>query len=482
LFKKTTIISVIKYGELFEMTTNIFESIGNEKFFSILSRQNKSLYWEIVLELHKEIISVYDRRVSKPRAKEIAEDIIACHNQNETENIATEPNEILNNLMETGWLNSAYDGEEGVDFLYLTQFATNFIKFMRDNQKNNDVCQTNNYIPIILTITDDLLSQRTDADVYRYPYRDGLLRIQSFLDDSIHTLGNVEQKTKNNISEILCMTNMQELIDRLNAYVHDLQDGYLHSVYKNFYITESQKQKVLDMLMFIEHNADAKERVRQDLKGKHLIAGANKSDSELDKELLATIRDIEQKIRVIYPTYQKKINETKREVVLRAMTKMNVLAAGNSSYLSIIDKIIDDLNALDENSEIDFQDMFACVFNMNRLMVLDNDGIYVKKERVQIENIEPAVQAQIEEDFNIDAALNSSVSSVKDANKYAMALLRDRDEVSVCDLENDVNIVEQLEMLCCFAENHDAQYEIYLTGEKTVKNGCEMDTFVIRRI
>jgi hypothetical protein len=464
------------------MATNIFESIGNERFFSILSRQNKDLYWAIIIELHQEIISVYDRRISKPHAKEIADGVINEYNMTNDNAVATEPIEVINNLIENGWVSSVYDGEEGVDFLHLTQFATNFIKFMLDNQKHGDGIRTNNYMPVILSITDDLMSQRTDTDVYHYPYRDGLLRIQNFLDDSIHMLGNVEQKTKSNITEILSMTNMQELIDRMTVYIGDLQSGYLHNVYKHFYITESQKQKVLDMLLFIENNQAARDHIYQDMRGKYLVSGYDKTDKELERELALVIRDIEQKIRVVYPSCQKRIDDTKREVVLRAMTKMNVLAAGNSSYLSVIDKVVDCLNMISDETSLNCEELFANVFNTSKVSVLDADCLYEKKERSKHEEVEPAVQAAIEENFNIEEALSSAVSSVKDANKYANTLLRDKDEISVCDLENGVEIIEQLEMLCCFAENHDAKYEIYLTGEKTIKNGCEMDTFVIRRI
>lgn len=451
---------------------DLFELLGNEKFFSVLNGVYKTLYWEILDSFYEEIEQIPERRLSRMRTRNIIEEIIVQYNIKNNASVALEPHEFIKTFFDCGWWLSSYDGTEGVDFIYMTQFANNLIKFFHDEQEKN--IQTDNYIGVAISIAEEIMTCSMN-----YPYRDGLCRIDECLKSAIHSLVNVQQQTKRAVADILSIQHIQEVVDRLSGFAEDLSTGYLHHVYKHLYIKENQKSKMLEMLRMVSNHQTLRRQMVDDLKNKYLVNGEHRSDDKLESELDLLVRNINQTLRIVYPRYEKKLNHTKNEVIEKAMMKIDMITAGNSSYITIAQKIIENINALEEKN-VNMNEMFDSLFNVQRVVVFDDKSLYEKKEIAKYEEIEPVECIVFEADDEYENEITKYVSSVNDANRYAKALLKDNKELSVEQLCVDDDLLEQLETICCFSEDIAAEYEIILTGEIITKAGCQMDSFIIR--
>jgi hypothetical protein len=470
---------------------DIFKTAENSDFFSILARPNKELYWAVINMLYDEVMSIYERCISRSEAKFLIEKLIAKYNaeKDKNEECAMEPYAFLSVFIETGWLVQRYNGEEGDDFLFFTPFAFNFIKSMEDYHNGGNMIQTADCLERIHDIAEDILEQREDSDAYKYPFRSGLQKIITLLGDCFYQLSNIDYQMSENVKEILDTKNLQELIDKLTVYIDDLNRGYIHDVYDSFNLTELHRKRVLQLIEKIEQDDDLRQKVLVDMNERYKVTANSLSESELSSTLTSMLTTLENKIKVAYPSYKDRIDNNVQNVISKSLHKMNILSEGGSSHLATLNRVIEMLSFVADkemedvySTTTEIADLFENSINNNKMRVVTENSLFKKREMSPKEEMEPVVFLEDNEDFDL-ADFEMEHFSLEDANKYSKELLGSLSEINVKDIFfDDDDLITKLQAVCLMSDEESAEYELVFTGERTYKDGYEFDEFIIKKI
>lgn len=467
---------------------DIFKNTKNIDFFSVLSRPNKEVYWTVINAIYDEVMSVYERHITRSEARFLIEKITAKNKINKDDK-TMEPYTLINAFIDTGWLIQRYDGEEGDDVLLFSPFAINFLKSMDDYNVNGGIIQTEDYLNRIAVIADDIIQRNVESDAYKYPYRSGVLKIITLLGDCFYQLSNIQYQTNEDIKIILDSKDLQDLIDKLTIYIDDLNNGYMHDVYESFNLTELYRKKVTQLIEEIENDPLLKEKVILDMKERYKNVVHQKSDEEISIELSEMLITLENKIKVAYPTYKEKIDRNVQNVIQKSIHKMNLLSEGGASHLSSLNRVIELLSFI-SNKNLDniylndeeSLSLFSNSLNINRNKIISQDSLFKKREMSTKDDMEPV--AILESDEEVDLAkLETEHFTLEDSNRYAKKFLRTRDEVkaSTLDFDNEETVIE-LQAICLLSDDKGAEYEVVFTGERVCCGDYEFDDFVIKKM
>lgn len=467
---------------------DVFKNTDNADFFNILARPNKELYWTIINHLYDEVMSVYERRISRSEARFLIEKILSKYKTKKDE-CSMEPYAFINSFIDTGWLVQRYDGEEGDDLLFFTPFAINFLKSMEDYDNNGGLIQTEDYLKRIYSIADDIIERKEDSDAYKYPFRNGITKIITLLGDCFYQLSNIQYQTNEDIKIILDTKDLQELIDKLTIYIDDLNGGYIHNVYESFNLTELYRKKVTELIEAIEIDKNLRTKVLLDMKERYKNSPIQKTDEELEQSLSLMLTTLENKIKVAYPSYKEKIDKNIQNVISKSLHKMNLLSEGGASHLATLNRVIELMSFIAERNDEHLYEndehaigLLNNSININKTKVVSQESLFKKREFAQKEQMEPVEILETDEEVDL-AKLETEHFTLEESNQYARKFLKNMSEVkaSSLDFDNEETVVK-LQAICLLSDDKDAEYEIVFTGERVYCGEYEFDDFVIKKI
>ena len=463
---------------------DVFNIANNDNFFDVLSRPTKKLYWKIIMELYTEINNVYERRVSKTVATQIIQMLVNDHNVNEVNIVAATPRDFLITLMSCGWITQKYEGELSDDYYSLTSFALDFIKMVVDSNTNRETPQTEDSVLRIRAIVKDILNKEENSDSYKYPYRSGISRINIILEQSFHNLNRNNIRLKEEAQMLLDTKNRDELYEKLIDYINNLNHGYLHSVYESFNITDLCRNELMELISMVQDNQDLQQRILLDMFERY--AKDNRGEDELKEILNRELFEIQININTKYPEFKKKIDENVANALNSAISKIKILGEGANSQLSILNKLITEwaivsdegvLSLLEQNES--FKNSFAKSVNFRRVKIYGEDSLAKQRNLDKEVVIEPV---EMPEDTVFDfTTIYNKMLSVSKANEYVNEILEQNVEKYASDLTITENLISQLQTICLYTDDRDAEYSIELIENKIIKDGYEFNDFVIRR-
>ena len=378
-----------------------------------------------------------------------------------------------------------YDGEEGDDYLYFTQYALNFIRTVEYNENPVENVQVDDFLQRIHCIVKDILSKNVNSDAYKYPYRAGLMKINRLMGDCFYNLRTIEQQTSEDIKNILELQDLQTLINQLQEYIDDLNGGYLHDVYESFNMTSVLKRNMSELIDVITFNEEFRNKVITDMRERYKNLGETKDDAELSLILTDMVCSLETKINVTYPSYKNRIDKTIQNVIAKSLHKMNLLTESNASHLTVLSRVIDlmayvaETNNEDRYTECErLMELLDGSVDLCKLGTVEENSLYKKREYTVKEEVQPVEVIEVTEDFDF-GTFEIDRYSIKDANKYIRWGLRDKKEITAYDFELHEDTIPALQTIISQADNIDADYDVEFLGQKIIKDGYEFDDFKI---
>lgn len=463
------------------MIFDIFTLSGNDSFFTVLSGQHKKLYWQILCELYDTATRHIDRRISRIIAKEIIRETTYQYNLDNPDNTsASDANYIINVFADNGWMTSRYDGKEGEDFLYLTPYATSFIKQGYDFSMRSTSIRGREYLKAIKSIAIDMVDGADESEVYQYPFRNGIRAIMWNVSALLDEVKVVDERIRNDFNAILSVDNLQTLYDKLYNFTRDINGGYIDKMYRYTTITPSDS-KIITNLIHKANEPELRERIIQDMTQDYAARGFQKTHEELSQELDDMLYEIDDGLFVRYIDDKRRLDDRKLETLQKAKLKLDIMASSNASYHAILNKIIDHITKAEQHGIADkAHDILMSAITVTRNQIIDPGSLYERKYTEKEVVMEPVVQMAVDIIDDIPT-LDTSTSTVKDANECACRVLSGQDEITIHDLPNQPSTITDLMMLTFFADNPDAKYGVDLTGHKVEKCGYLVDEFIIRR-
>lgn len=467
---------------------DIFKISGNKDFFNFLSRPSKEMYWTVINTLYDEVSSVYERKIRRDKAKFIIDKLIFKYNAN-GEVCKLESYDFINAYLESGWMIQRYDGEEGDEFLWFTPAALSFMKSMDDCRKSSSAMQTNDCLIRIDLIAKNILTKNIDSDSYKYPYRNGILRIMNLLGDCFYQLSSIEQQTNDDIKEILEIKDLQELVNKLRIYIDDLNSGYVHDVYESFNLNEAYRETILQLIDEIEEETEIREKVLWDMREDNKNNEHPKTEEELMRNLTVLLNTLSHKVKVSYPMYKTRIDNSIRKVIEKSLNKMNILTEGHMSYLSSMSRVLELLVHIEEKdlgsilNKKEVKELLAETVNFNRLRIVDEHSLYKRRENSDKEEMEAIIEIPDDEEELVDLdALEMEQFRIEEANQYAKEILGSLDELNISNAFLEEDEIDKIQALYLMVDDAKAEYELVFTGEKAVLGQYQYDEFIVKKL
>ena len=456
-------------------TVNIFQLTENDNFFSILSSPNKSLYWDIICEFYDTITSTPERRINRSSAKRIVDEVLF---QNKTVN--TDSSDFIKRLIDCGWILNQYDGIQNCDYISFTQYTLSFIHYNYNYVQNSSSIKTSEILNTIMHIINDL-SYQTDkkSEIYLYPYKQGLLRVKNLTSDLIDELYGIISKINTSINNILKTDDLQTLVDRLSEYLKEIDNGYIANMYKNSNITISQKNLLIDLLFNIKSDPDFQQRIIQDIRNTRIYQSYdnNVSDEELFDELSNLLETIQFLFCTKYQDCRRKIESLKVDILSHAITKLQILSSDKSSNVAKINHII---GLLEKNKETDssVEEIINQLFSIKKSVRIFPNSIYDRNSLSVIEKPQPISDIEItDEEFN--NSFHNVPDNSKEANKFALQLLGDKNELQIKDVSPEH--LDKIITIASYSDYPNREYTIEITDEEIIIGNILTKNFIIRR-
>ena len=315
---------------------DLFETLGNEKFFNPLVGPNKKVYFECITELIE-----YSKKMPV-LYKDNVKDTLEIFLRNKTYRVETEDldsnfdegdaDKIIRKFQECSWLTEPELGRNGE---YITNIAANcrrLIDFLNSlMNRKNDAAISNRILSM-----DEILKSAYSTNSVRKdrPYSSILVPLM----ENEAELKNEVLDLKDSISII--MSRITEINDLSGIGHYLLSDQFLEKFFKDYFYMKNNGlipailRDVAQQLSVFKHDTLFKKAIQE------YSVRMDVEEEEAEEQLTKYIDEIYFYITVEYPEYMERIDESINKYFRLANLRLRLVTSNGQNIQSLMDQIL----------------------------------------------------------------------------------------------------------------------------------------------